>query len=252
MHPDGSVIHLRKRGDEWFHWHETLEGFAVARSADGYWLFARPSETEAQFEAIDGAVVGQVSPRAFGVEPGVSVKRQLLEERMQAFSRALPAPRPAAVEQSPVAIASEGEEPPLVLNLSKRTCAVILASFSDHWQGNGVDAAYGRPPSEYVDMLGELGHSASGSHGSVRDYYLENSYGKLDIEFVVSNWVQLPHEESWYGGNADEAEGEQRVRILAKDAIDAAEAQGFDFSAADSDGDTWVDLLLVIHSGHSE
>lgn len=252
--PDGSVISLRKRGDEWFHWRETAEGFAVAQSEDGYWRYARPSETEARFEAIDGAVVGQVSPRSIGLLPGATVKRELLDERIRAYHIDRPVEVTSVLSETEgtVALASEATEPKLPMKLGKRSCAVILAAFNDHWQGNSVSSQRGRPKSEYVDLLGELGHSSSGSHGSVRDYYLENSYGRLDMEFVVSDWVQLPHDESWYGNNDNEVEGEQRVKTLIQDAIEAADAKGFDFSLADSDDDTWVDLLLVIHSGHSE
>src|SRR5487761_2273325 len=38
--PDGREITLRLRGDEWFHWYETLDGRPVTLdAASGYWVY---------------------------------------------------------------------------------------------------------------------------------------------------------------------------------------------------------------------
>jgi len=39
--PDGSMIELRLRGDEWNYWNETLTGHTVLRNASGVWVFAK-------------------------------------------------------------------------------------------------------------------------------------------------------------------------------------------------------------------
>src|SRR6056300_1444044 len=36
--------------------------------------------------------------------------------------------------------------------------------------------------------------------GSVRQVYLENSYGKFTIETTVTEWITLPHTEEYYAG----------------------------------------------------
>ncbi|MDP6490337.1 MAG: hypothetical protein QGG69_01040, partial [Kiritimatiellia bacterium] len=61
---------------------------------------------------------------------------------------------------------------------------VVLACFSDHWDGSGgtVLASKGRVASEYTDLFNEVGHTSDGAVGSVRDYYAEVSYGKLTIQ----------------------------------------------------------------------
>ena len=86
--------------------------------------------------------------------------------------------------------------------------------------------------------------------GSVKDYYKEVSYGKLTINSVVTQWVQLPQNEAYYGTDGTSLDTNWKQMIT--DAIEAADTAGFDFSQGDSDGDGWLDCLTVIHSGHGQ
>ena len=85
----------------------------------------------------------------------------------------------------------------------------------------------------------------------MKDYYREVSYGKLTIQSVITKWVLLPREESYYGGDNGTSKDTNAVQMVV-DAINAAAAAGFDFSQGDSDGDGWVDVLDIIHSGHGQ
>jgi M6 family metalloprotease-like protein len=129
---------------------------------------------------------------------------------------------------------------------------VILAAFNDHWDevAGTVSASFGRPRNEYDALFNQIGHTTDGAAGSVKDYYLENSYGLVNIDSLVSVWVRLPQNESYYGANGASKDTNWRVMIL--DAIEALDAAGFDFSVGDGDGDGWVDCLTVIHSGYGE
>src|ERR1051325_2999146 len=64
---------------------------------------------------------------------------------------------------------------------------VILVDFSDN-QGQ-------RDPAEFADLL-----FSAGSHrtGSLRDYYLEVSYGKLDVTGSVIGWLRMPNPYTYY------------------------------------------------------
>ncbi len=131
---------------------------------------------------------------------------------------------------------------------------VILACFSNHWNTmmGTVNAASGRTTvSEYSNLFNQVSHSTDGAVGSVRDYYKEVSYANLTVDSVVTRWVRLPQNESYYGtdgGSVLDVNG----AYLATHAVQAADAAGFDFSQGDGDGDGWVDCLTVIHSGHGQ
>ncbi len=254
LQPDGSKISLRLKGDEWFHWHQTVDGYPAALRSDGYWVYAKPSRDRLGFEAEPEAIVGQTDPSAFGILSIDQLDKNELRHRIATARSGNKTEAPSifvrSTTSSPTAFSTF--ESSRRFDLNKYRCVVILAAFSDDWSGSSVSSASGRPRAEYEKLFNEIGHKSSGSYGSVRDYFLENSYGKVDIEFVLSDWVKLPHDEAWYGDNENESTGENRVQILAKDAVKAAEAAGFDFSQGDSNGDHWIDLLFVVHSGYSE
>ncbi len=37
--PDGTSIKIHLRGDEWLNWIETIQGYTIAKSKDGYWRY---------------------------------------------------------------------------------------------------------------------------------------------------------------------------------------------------------------------
>ncbi len=78
------------------------------------------------------------------------------------------------------------------------------------------------------------------------DYYLENSYDRFYIKGDIFGWYRMDSTYEWYVSDDD---GLTRGRYLAADAVDAAEADGVDFSEYDHDDDDYCDGVIVIHSG---
>jgi M6 family metalloprotease-like protein len=238
--PDGVQIELRLRGDEYISWHETIDGYAVIRDeVDGWWKYAVPGTDVAAFQMLD-VRVGAATAESLGLTPhdlpAADLLRWLRDPENLVSIAAAQSPPASGLPEPATAIPAEGSS---VKNV------VILASFSDHWDGSTVSATHGRPSAEYDALFNEVGHSADGATGSVRDYYEEVSYGRLTITSQIVNWVQLPQNQAFYGAGNPDANAEQMVI----DAIAAADAAGFDFSQGDSDGDGWVDMLTIIHSG---
>ena len=261
--PDGSRFQLRLRGDEFFSWHETTNGYAVLKdTTDGFWKFARPATNRAAFVVIHDARVGSTDPAIHAIKkhaiPETSVLRKHIQERRrimhgEAVQLAIPS---AASVGAPAIAPSEppSQPPPVGISVSGTKTIkniVILASFLDHWDsGNStVLSTQGRVTvSEYSNLFNQVGYTTDGAVGSVRDYYYEVSYGKLTIQTVVIPWVKLPQNEAYYGTGNPDANGSK----MATDAINAAASLGFDFSQGDSDGDGWVDCLTMIPSGYGE
>ena len=266
--PDGTPVRLRNAGGEWFHWHETDDGYVVAKDLDGFWKHCRPREDSGGLEIIAEAVVGRVSPSDLALRKRDLPSSRRIREQIDRLQgrRETPLSRPGEARGLELGVPPATPPPPssgaqaegsaAAISFDSRTvkCIVILAAFDDHWDelASTVLAAKGRPASEYDPLFNKVDYKVAGTAGSVRDFYLENSYHRLVIDTVIAGWVRLPRTESWYGDNANEVEGEQRSRQLVLVAIMAAHAAGFDFSQGDGDGDGFVDLLHVIHSGHSE
>jgi len=84
--------------------------------------------------------------------------------------------------------------------------------------------------------------------GSVRDVYLKSSFGKLDLNSTIASWVILPNNESYYAAN-NSGMGFM-AHIMIRDALDALQSTGFNFTAFDKDRDGFIDSLGFLHSGY--
>ena len=266
--PDARKFRLHLRGDEFFSWHETEDGYAVVKDAgDGFWTFAQPVAGHAEFRAIAGARVGSSDPGRHRLRrnamPDASAMRKHLVDGYRAIhgqptERPMP---PSGADSVPTGSSgtSPVEEPPLnpppqpipVSGTKTVKNLVILACFADHWSGGTVHANSGRVNvAEYSNLFNQVGYATDGATGSVHDYYVESSYGKLTFQSAITAWVQLPQSEAYYG--TDGTIKDTNAKQMVSDALDAADAAGFDFSQGDSDGDGWVDCLTIIHSGKGQ
>jgi immune inhibitor A len=100
---------------------------------------------------------------------------------------------------------------------------------------------------------------SAGQSGSMRSFYMGNSYGTLDITGKVYGWFRLKEKMSYY---ADAKRGmgayPRNAQKMIEDAVAAADPF-VDFSQFDNDGpdgipssgddDSVVDCLLVVHAG---
>lgn len=89
--------------------------------------------------------------------------------------------------------------------------------------------------------------------GSVRDYYSEISYGKLDMITVdlpsTTNWRVAPQTKNYYAnGQYGFGAYPQNAQRLVQDALAAADSI-VDFGQYDNDGDGWLDALMIVHTG---
>lgn len=76
--------------------------------------------------------------------------------------------------------------------------------------------------------------------GSFRDYYLQQSYGQLDITTTVTRWVTLSKNKSMYAGDY--------VTNLIHETLQQLDGE-IDFRDFDNDGDGVLDGLIIIHQG---
>ncbi|MEO0734394.1 MAG: immune inhibitor A domain-containing protein, partial [Bacteroidota bacterium] len=111
------------------------------------------------------------------------------------------------------------------------------------------DQLHGFPAEDFDNMTNQEGYARNGASGSFRDYYLDISYGQLTVNTDVFGWYTSTDNRASYGimdrDNRDFSGG----RRLVREAVDAAEAAGVDFSLYDGDNDGRVDVVEVIHSG---
>jgi len=145
-------------------------------------------------------------------------------------------------EELPLMVRAAGLSPSRAVRsrptTGKLRLLILLADFSDN-QGK-------RDPKDISAMLFSQ-HTYS--TGSMRDFYQENSYGQLDIDGLVTDWLHLPQSYSYYV-NGDNGTGNypNNAQKMVEDAL-ALAAQQVDFRQFDDDGDTFLDGLFVVFAG---
>jgi M6 family metalloprotease-like protein len=230
--PDGSPIELHFRGTSANHWYEDLDGFPVVRSAAGY-VYAR--RTSAGGLAATDALVGSADPRLLDLERRIVPKMKPRAPSPGAQAHAKRARTPGRPD-------SPGRE---LLGNSVENL-VLLLRFSNHGpSGQNRTLPSSTDVSTIMNAVG--GDPSLAPTGSVRDHYLETSYGQFSIDSTVVGWLDMPSSESYY---ADGSSGlTTQIWELITDGLDAADAT-VDFSDYDLDGNGWIDAITFLHSGY--
>jgi immune inhibitor A len=171
------------------------------------------------------------------------------------------------------AASASGSEPPAVAGTGKILVVLLEFAGSDTYKGvtytgpmhntipqppaeNNVDYWMSDfAPSHYYDLL------FGKKRGSLANYLKEQSGGLYTVDGYVTDWVQIKDHSQWYygadtrtgGAGSDDLNGP--VWRIAIDAAKAAYDQygmsipWYDF---DTNGDGWIDSLMVIRAGQEQ
>ena len=106
-------------------------------------------------------------------------------------------------------------------------------------------------------FFNEEDYSEGGMTGSVRDYFLKQSYGKLTIDFDVVGPFTTSREMKYYGKPKKDVDGkitenDSHPALMIAEAVDSAYKSGVDFSKYDWDGDGEVDQVFVVYAGYAQ
>jgi M6 family metalloprotease-like protein len=238
--PDGTRVTIRPKGDEFTHWFEDMNGFAVVPSGASLVYAQRRADGSLGATALR---VGRDNPRAAGLTPGLRPSPQFIRGERQRFKsssatagQSITTAGAAATTSPPRRIRAVGT----VKNL------VILCKFADHTLG-----VHTRPPEDYNVLMNTNGGSPTlAPSGSLKDYYREASYGTVTIESTVIAWVTLPQTEDYYTAGADGLGFYPRnAQRMVEDALNAANSI-VNFGEFDTDNDGYIDAIDIIHSGY--
>lgn len=232
--PDGTLVPVKIWGDEFYQIVETPDGYTLIRDPkSGVICFAVMGPDGQRFVSsgrpYDGNAVGKADIAPHVREPLESVQAQVAAARQRLLGN-----QPQS--KAGIVIPSSGE----VLGL----CLII--DFSD-------DVA--TIPAATVEALcnepgyNGPGHGGALNDGSVRDYFLDVSDGKLDYSnHVPTAYYRAKHPKTYYD-NPTEHVGLKAMELITE-ALDDLEANGFDFSQLDSTGDGVIDAINCFYAGY--
>ncbi len=153
-----------------------------------------------------------------------------------------------AIEHRPSTDVQRITRPPKVLQGVIRTL-VLLVDFPDSPHDPN------HTPALYEQML--FGAPGVFPSGSMRDFYrLASNFDAaakkgIDIQGQVFGWFRMPEPASFYANNNSGMSKEfpRNSQGMARDAVQAALAQGVDFSGFDALGEKIVTALFIVHAG---
>lgn len=219
--PDGTSVQLWMRGDEHARWVEDTQGFTVLR--DRGWFVYGDLNPQGRLVPTD-LRVGRHDPASKGLRRGMQ-----------------PGPSGglgAVAAMSSTTTKSVSQATGTLANL------VVLMRFANH-QSRAL------PTKNQIDVLfnAKGGDSQLAPTGSVRDAYLEYSYGQLFLESTVVYWVDLPQTEQYYANGSSGAS--TRIHEALRYALDVIDADPtILFSNFDRDFDGQMDAITFLHSGY--
>jgi immune inhibitor A len=162
---------------------------------------------------------------------------KIVELSAQARQKGIDAPLPEAAR-----ILSEK----LAVNRTTYHVLVILIDFPDKLYTAGYAQA---TPNDFDSILFSDDINPT---GSMKEFYLENSYGNLTIIGDVVGWYRASQSYEYYTNNCDGSMGggsyPHNAQKLAEEAIALADPD-IDYSLFDDDEDGWIDGVFIIHAG---
>ncbi|KAG7373365.1 M6 family metalloprotease domain containing protein [Nitzschia inconspicua] len=273
VQPDGEVIDLQLHGDSYDAWMSDMDGYTVLRDPEtGLFVYAEEDDQgglKASLEAVvhtmsknfqkgKGELNKNIAKKGKKLRPKKKDCENKLCGDMEGNQRRLSSLRGAFKgterddEYLPYPNFSnftfqKGTGSHRQLNAAysgNLRNLVVLIRWSDH---------VGRtlPSRQDISILmNHKGPHALCPSGSVRDVFSENSYGKLNLESVVADWVTVDNTEKFY---ANGAHGVTRVIWDAvRNALQQLDDKGMvDFAYFDQNMDKKIDAITILHSGYA-
>lgn len=228
--PGGESLTVWLRGDEKVHWYETSDGYTLMKNNRGYLCYA-VQDTSGQLTVSDVVAV-DIDQRDAKVNVFLaSVGKELRYSKEQTFALKEIWAVTERMNKSAKSYEEDG-----VLGKFKVVCALV-----EYPEREMV-----KTKEEFEALMTQVGYSNNGGKGSVRDYFLAASYGKMELNVTVVGPYKAPESSYYYAGDGGTKE---TVRELAQWAIEQADKE-VDFSEYDGDGNGTIDGFHFIFAGH--
>ncbi len=222
--PDGTLIEIYLKGDERINWAETPDGYTLLVTRQGEYQYAMHDESgDLVFSGIAVSPHGERSDSEkdflTSIRPGLrysEAQKEMLLSVWQMKGEAITRSFPTTGERRLICILMETPDKPFV-----------------------------KLKSDFEALFNQFNYVEDGASGSVRDYYLENSYQQFDLVVDVVGPFTATQNMSHYGSTWEGA------RELATEAVNMA-APHINFADYDNDEDGWVDGVYMIFAGYGE
>jgi len=228
---DGTTVTFIMRGDEHSKWAQTTDGYTLLYNAKGEFEYA---VVDNKGDAVPSGV------RASDVARRKSNETALLQNTRKGitFSES----QVSMIKQIKQMRAQQNAQQRAFPTTGARKLVCILMGYKDK--------AFTKTQADINNLFNQVGYSAGGATGSVKDYYNENSWNQFNLTVTVAGPFTASQNLSYYGAN-DASGNDVKPRELVTEAVNAADAT-VNFADFDNDGDGAVDGVYVLFAGYGE
>jgi len=232
--PDGTFVDVRIFGDEYYQDVETPDGYTLIRDpVDNVICYASVSADGNEFVST-GVRVGTANPMSLGLQPHLRINPAVRSAKAKQMRDEAYAPEMEKLAARGMKVMAPPPDNGNVLGLC------LLADFSDQ--------VATIPRNDVVNFCNQIGYSQNGNNGSVRDYFFDVSDGNLTYTSTVSAAYYRPANTfAWYDDCTQT--WLDRGKQLIVEILNDMEADGFDFSPYDSNGDGDIDAVNLFYAG---
>jgi len=233
--PDGTEVTIKLKGDEYVNWMESIDGYSLMYDKDKFIVYAIQDE---KGDMVPSEVVFQeVSLRSTELSDFLGRLKKGLRyspSQIRIFHEIRKIEQDALSPSSPNLRATVGQ--------AKAICALI----------GYQDKPFTRTVADFELLMNQVGYMLNGAKGSVRDFYKENSYGKLDLVVTVVGPYTAANDMKYYGAK-EGSRNDVNARALAQEAANFAfNDPNVNSADYDNDGDGYIDTFHFIYAGYGQ
>ena len=219
--PNGEEVTLIMQGDEFINWAVTLDGYTLLVNSEFYWSYAQLNANgDLEPSAFIATEIEHRSPEVLAwlqtINTGLFYSKEQVYYYMQLRE----------------IIDKENQTREFTKTTGEYKLLVILAQFPDRLTR--------KTHKEFDLLLNQINYTNERVTGSMKDYYLETSYNKLDVQCSIVGPYTLPNNAAYYI---------ERTTTFARNSVVAAFEAGVDFSQFATKGDT-IPSIYIIYAGH--
>ncbi|MDR0686895.1 MAG: M6 family metalloprotease domain-containing protein [Dysgonamonadaceae bacterium] len=234
--PDGRTVQVYIRGDEKIRWLESPDGYSLLYGEDNFIVYAVADENG---DMIPSDIVYSDASLRSSTEEAGNIPKKLKFSSKQISEKHLAWDKHHPKRESTKNLSS------LRQSNAKTRALCVLMEFPDKKFKKGKQ--------DFEALMNQSGYSASGAKGSVHDFFIEDSYGQVDLEITVLGPFTADHNMEYYGKDSGGVGQDARPRELAEEAAYTVhEYLGTDISVFDNDGNGFIDAFHVIYAGYGQ
>ncbi|MCL2291371.1 MAG: M6 family metalloprotease domain-containing protein [Bacteroidetes bacterium] len=221
--PNGEQVTIIMQGDEFVKFAQTLDGYTLLYNAEGYFCYA---QLNAQ---------GDIEPSAFYAED-IAKRNATVSELLARTPKELRFSNSQASVYQQIRNMVENEGSAAKSNTTGvRKLLTVLMQYPDK--------PFIMTQEDFDNMFNQIKYTEYGANGSVKDFFLEVSYNKLEVQTTVVGPFTAKNNHAYYGDF-------WQARELAREGVLAAHAAGINFTDFATGGE--VPSFYMIFAGHGE